>query len=204
MGIMIRNEARLVSQGYTQEEEIDYDEVFAPVTRIEAIRVYKVEKALYGLHQASRAWYETLLTYLLDNEFQRGKIDKTIFIKRDKDQVNAKVSHLYAVKRIFRYLNSGPTESVTDEAVHKELGDSLGRRIDAIDQDEDITLVNVQDDAEMFDVNDLGGKDVFVAEQEVVSTTATTVTTEEITLAQALEALKTSKPKRTGLIFKSH
>ncbi|GJX14660.1 ribonuclease H-like domain-containing protein [Tanacetum coccineum] len=45
-------------------------------------RVYKVEKALYGLHQAPRAWYETLSTYLLDNEFQRGKIDKTLFIKR--------------------------------------------------------------------------------------------------------------------------
>ncbi|GJV93356.1 putative ribonuclease H-like domain-containing protein [Tanacetum coccineum] len=49
-------------------------------------RVYKVEKALYGLHQAPRAWYETLSTYLLDNEFQRGKIDKTLFIKRYKDE----------------------------------------------------------------------------------------------------------------------
>ncbi|GJZ51199.1 putative ribonuclease H-like domain-containing protein, partial [Tanacetum coccineum] len=47
-------------------------------------RVYKVEKALYGLHQSPRAWYETLSTYLLDNGFQRGKIDKTLFIKRDK------------------------------------------------------------------------------------------------------------------------
>ncbi|GJY41166.1 putative ribonuclease H-like domain-containing protein [Tanacetum coccineum] len=50
-------------------------------------RVYKVEKALYGLHQARRAWYETLLTYLLDNGFQRGKIDKTLFIKRDKSDI---------------------------------------------------------------------------------------------------------------------
>ncbi|GJU85353.1 putative ribonuclease H-like domain-containing protein [Tanacetum coccineum] len=47
-------------------------------------RVYKVEKALYRLHQAPRAWYETLSTYVLDNEFQRGKIDKTLFIKRYK------------------------------------------------------------------------------------------------------------------------
>ncbi|GJY40231.1 retrovirus-related pol polyprotein from transposon TNT 1-94 [Tanacetum coccineum] len=115
-------------------EGIDYDEVFAPVARIEAIRlllayasfkefmvyqmdvksaflygkieeevyvcqlpgfedldfpdrVYKVEKALYGLHQAPRAWYETLLTYLLDNGFQRGKIEKTLFIRRDKGDI---------------------------------------------------------------------------------------------------------------------
>ncbi|GJU72318.1 putative ribonuclease H-like domain-containing protein [Tanacetum coccineum] len=130
-GIVIRNKARLVAQWYTQEEGIDYDEVFASVARIEAIRlflayasfkdfvvyqmdvksaflydkieeevyvcqppgfedpdfsdrVHKVEKALYRLHQAPRAWYETLLTYLLDNGFQRGKIDKNLFIKRHK------------------------------------------------------------------------------------------------------------------------
>ncbi|GKB86677.1 putative ribonuclease H-like domain-containing protein, partial [Tanacetum coccineum] len=50
-------------------------------------RVYKVEKALYGLHQAPRDWYETLSTYLLDNGFQRGKIDKTLFIKRHKGDI---------------------------------------------------------------------------------------------------------------------
>ncbi|GJX20588.1 putative ribonuclease H-like domain-containing protein [Tanacetum coccineum] len=39
-GIMVRNKARLIAQGYTQEEEIDYDEVFAPVARNEAIRLF--------------------------------------------------------------------------------------------------------------------------------------------------------------------
>nr|GEW97545.1 putative ribonuclease H-like domain-containing protein [Tanacetum cinerariifolium] len=133
-GIVVRNKERLVAQGYTQEEGIDYDKVFAPVARIEAIRlflayasfmgfivyqmdvksaflygtikeevyvcqppgfedphlpnkVYKVEKALYGLHQAPRAWYETLSTYLLENRFRRGIIDKTLFIKKDKDDI---------------------------------------------------------------------------------------------------------------------
>nr|GEV40757.1 hypothetical protein [Tanacetum cinerariifolium] len=45
-------------------------------------RVYKVEKAMYGLHQDPRAWYGTLSKYLLTNGFQRGIIDQTLFIRR--------------------------------------------------------------------------------------------------------------------------
>nr|GEX39022.1 ribonuclease H-like domain-containing protein [Tanacetum cinerariifolium] len=87
-----------------------------------------------------------------------------------------------------------------------------GRRIDA---DEDITMANDANN-EMFDVDNLGGEEVFVTGKndnvvkEVintaqVSTAATTViiTTEEITLAQALESLKNSKPKVKGIFFKS-
>nr|GEX01278.1 putative ribonuclease H-like domain-containing protein [Tanacetum cinerariifolium] len=50
-------------------------------------KVYKVKKALYGLHQALRAWYETLSTYLLNNGFKRGQTDKTLFIKRNKGDI---------------------------------------------------------------------------------------------------------------------
>nr|GEZ80611.1 uncharacterized mitochondrial protein AtMg00810-like [Tanacetum cinerariifolium] len=50
-------------------------------------KVYKVVKALYGLHQAPRAWYETLANCLLENGFQRGKIDQTLFIKRQKSDL---------------------------------------------------------------------------------------------------------------------
>ncbi|GJU59680.1 putative ribonuclease H-like domain-containing protein [Tanacetum coccineum] len=106
-GIMIRNKARLVAQSYTQEEGIDYDEMDVKSAflygKIEEEfyvyqppwfedpefldRVYKVERALYGLHQAPRAWYETLSTYLLENGFQRGHIDKTLLIKRVKGDI---------------------------------------------------------------------------------------------------------------------
>ncbi|GJV84006.1 putative ribonuclease H-like domain-containing protein [Tanacetum coccineum] len=102
-GIVIKNKARLVAQGYTQEEGIDYDESAFLYGKIEEEvyvcqplgfedpyfpnRVYKVEKTLYGLYQAPRAWYETLSTYLLYNGFQRGKIDKTLFIRREKGDI---------------------------------------------------------------------------------------------------------------------
>ncbi|GKB42010.1 putative ribonuclease H-like domain-containing protein [Tanacetum coccineum] len=50
-------------------------------------KVYKVDKALYGLHQAPRAWYETLDNYLLSNGFKRGMIDQTLFIKKQKGDI---------------------------------------------------------------------------------------------------------------------
>nr|GEY20859.1 putative ribonuclease H-like domain-containing protein [Tanacetum cinerariifolium] len=50
-------------------------------------KVYKVEKALYGLHQTPKAWYEKFSTNLLENRFRRGIIDKTLFIKKDKGDI---------------------------------------------------------------------------------------------------------------------
>ncbi|GJR25864.1 hypothetical protein Tco_1102096 [Tanacetum coccineum] len=129
--------------------------------------------------------------------------------KKDRSRTH-KLKRLYKVGLTARVKSSGDEEALGKDASKQ------GRRINAIDADEDITLVNVQDDAdnEMFDVNILNGEEVFIAGQnknvveEVVdvaqvSTTATTVTitTEEITLAQALKALKTSKPKVKGIVF---
>nr|GEW38442.1 putative reverse transcriptase domain-containing protein [Tanacetum cinerariifolium] len=47
-------------------------------------KIYKVVKALHGLHQDLRAWSETLANYLLENGFQRGNIEQTLFIKKQK------------------------------------------------------------------------------------------------------------------------
>nr|GEY49106.1 putative ribonuclease H-like domain-containing protein [Tanacetum cinerariifolium] len=71
----------------TIEEEVYVNQPLGFVDPEFPDRVYKVKKALYGLHQALRAWYETLYTYLLDNGFRRGTIDKTLFIKKIKDDI---------------------------------------------------------------------------------------------------------------------
>nr|GFA65683.1 retrovirus-related Pol polyprotein from transposon TNT 1-94 [Tanacetum cinerariifolium] len=149
-GIVVRNKARLVAQGHRQEEGIDYDEVFAPVARIEAIRlflafclymgfmvyqidvksaflyeeieeevyvtqpkgfkdphnpkhVYRVVKALYGLHQAPRVWYARLSTFLLKHHYKRGTIDKPLFIKKDSRHII--LVQLYVDDIIFGFTN---------------------------------------------------------------------------------------------------
>nr|GEY78939.1 hypothetical protein [Tanacetum cinerariifolium] len=120
-GIVIRNKARLVAQGHTQEEGIDYEEVFAPFARIEAIqevyvcqppgfedpdypdKVYKMVKTLYGRNQALKAWYETLANYLLENGFQRGKIEQILFIKKQKGDIL--LVHVYVDDIIFGSTN---------------------------------------------------------------------------------------------------
>ncbi|GJS63559.1 putative ribonuclease H-like domain-containing protein [Tanacetum coccineum] len=94
-GFVVRNKSRLVAQGYTQEEGIDYDKVFAPVARIEAIMLFLAYASfmgfiMYQMDVKSAFLYgtiedEMLSTYLLKNGYRRGTIDKTLFIKKDRD-----------------------------------------------------------------------------------------------------------------------
>ncbi|GJT33937.1 retrovirus-related pol polyprotein from transposon TNT 1-94 [Tanacetum coccineum] len=130
LGGILKNKARLVARSYRQEEGIDFEESFAPVARLEAIRiflafaahmnmvvyqmdvktaflngnlreevyvsqpdgfvdkdkpnhVYKLKKALYGLKQAPRAWYDMLSSFLISQDFSKGSVDPTLFIRRD-------------------------------------------------------------------------------------------------------------------------
>nr|GEX03737.1 retrovirus-related Pol polyprotein from transposon TNT 1-94 [Tanacetum cinerariifolium] len=130
LGGILKNKARLVARGYHQEEGIDFEESFASVARLEAIRnflayaahknivvyqmdvktvflngnmrkevyvsqsdgfvdpdnpnhVYKLKKALYGLKQAPRVWFDMLSSFLISQDFSKGLVDPTLFIRRN-------------------------------------------------------------------------------------------------------------------------
>ncbi|GJT63152.1 hypothetical protein Tco_1006685 [Tanacetum coccineum] len=167
-------------------------------------------------HDELMALCTTLQKKVLDLEKTKtAKDNETDSLKKRVKKLEKKDrSRTRKLKRLYKVGLTARVESSSDEEDLGEDASKQGRRINAIDADEDITLVNVQDDAEMFDVDDLGGEEVFVAGQNEnvvekvvdaaqVSTAATivTITTEEITLAQALKALKTSKPKVKGIVF---
>ncbi|GJS78687.1 retrovirus-related pol polyprotein from transposon TNT 1-94 [Tanacetum coccineum] len=130
LGGILKNKARLVARCYRQEEGIDFEESFASVARLEAIRnflafaahmnmvvyqidvktmflngnmreevyvsqpdgfmdkdnpnhVYKQKKALYRLKQAPHTWYDMLSSFLISQDFSKGSVDPTLFIRRD-------------------------------------------------------------------------------------------------------------------------
>ncbi|GJZ72363.1 retrovirus-related pol polyprotein from transposon TNT 1-94 [Tanacetum coccineum] len=133
---------------------IDFEESFTPVARLEAIRIFlafaahmnmvvyqmdvktaflNAKKALYGLKQAPCAWYDMLSSFLISQNFSKGSVDPTLFIRRDGKELLLWIlpwwrnpnwirikkgkllihhtimarpteKHLNTVKRIFRYL----------------------------------------------------------------------------------------------------
>nr|GEW00805.1 uncharacterized mitochondrial protein AtMg00810-like [Tanacetum cinerariifolium] len=108
-GIVVKNKAILVAQGHTQEEGIDHDEVFAPVARIEDIRLFLAyasfkDFVVYQMDVKSAFLYEKI-----EEEAPRAWPDITFVVCAcARFQVTPKTSHLHAVKRIFRYLKGQP------------------------------------------------------------------------------------------------
>nr|GEW83300.1 hypothetical protein [Tanacetum cinerariifolium] len=166
LGGILKNKAHLVARGYRQEEGIDFEESFASVGKLEAIRiflayaahknmvvyhmdvktaflngnlreevyvsqsdefvdqdnpnhVYKLKKALYGLKQAPHAWYDTLSLFLISQDFSKGSVDPTLFIRRngndllfkskldeDKDEKAVDPSHYHGMIGTLLYLTA--------------------------------------------------------------------------------------------------
>nr|GEW98203.1 hypothetical protein [Tanacetum cinerariifolium] len=147
LGGIIKNKARLVARGYRQEEGIDFEESFAPVARLEAIRiflafashmnmvvyqmnvktaflnsnlreevyvsqpngfvdtdnpnhVYKLKKALYGLKQTPHVWYDMLSSFLISQDFSKGSVDPTLFIRREGKEL---LMSKYALESLNKY-----------------------------------------------------------------------------------------------------
>ncbi|GJV86335.1 retrovirus-related pol polyprotein from transposon TNT 1-94, partial [Tanacetum coccineum] len=101
---VLKNKARLVAQGFRQEEGFDFEESIAPVARIEVIHIFvanaahnnmiiyqmdvkmaflngELKKALYGLKQAPSVWYDMLSSFLISQQFSKGAIDPTLFTR---------------------------------------------------------------------------------------------------------------------------
>ncbi|KAK0603399.1 hypothetical protein LWI29_004559 [Acer saccharum] len=163
-GNIVRNKARLVAQVYSQIEGIDFEETFAPVARLESIRlllsiscvhkfklhqmdvksaflngflqekvfveqpkgfvdahhpnhVYRLKKALYGLKQAPRAWYERLTQFLVDNNYTRGSVDKTLFIKKENDELF--IAQIYVDDIVFGSTNNTKVQQFVDVMSHE-------------------------------------------------------------------------------------
>nr|GEV52736.1 hypothetical protein [Tanacetum cinerariifolium] len=107
LGGILNNKARLVARGYRQKKGIDFEESFAPVARLQAIRIFLafaahkniavyqmdvktaflnvnlLKKSLYGLKQGPRTWYDMLSSFLKSQDFSKGSVDPTLFICRN-------------------------------------------------------------------------------------------------------------------------
>ena len=222
LGEVVRNKARLVAQGYCQEEGIDFEETFAPVARLEAIRillafanhnnfklfqmdvksaflngfvkeevfvkqpplfedmkfpnhVYKLKKALYGLKQAPRAWYDRLRSYLLQSNFEIGKVDTTLFIKKNKNDIQ--LVQVYVDDIIFGSTNPDMNKEFSDimtkefEMSHMgELNFFLGLQIKQLDNGTFISQEKyARDLVNKFGMTTASGKATPMATNEALS-----------------------------------
>nr|GEU65904.1 copia protein [Tanacetum cinerariifolium] len=100
--IVIKNEARLVAQGYNQQEAIDYDETFAPVARLEAIRIF-----------LAFATYMNFILYQMDvkSVFLNGKLKEEVYVKQPLGFESSEFpNHVCKLDKAFYELKQAPQE----------------------------------------------------------------------------------------------
>nr|GEV02886.1 hypothetical protein [Tanacetum cinerariifolium] len=100
----VENKSRFVAKGYGQDEGIEFEESFALVARLKAVRifmaypdgfvdpdipnhVYRLKKALYGLREAPKAWYDNLSSFLIEHHFTKGIVYPILFTRRHGDDI---------------------------------------------------------------------------------------------------------------------
>ncbi|GJY73354.1 retrovirus-related pol polyprotein from transposon TNT 1-94, partial [Tanacetum coccineum] len=145
-GRVLKNKARLVAQGFKQEG-IHFEESFAPVARIEAIRifianaahknmtiyqkddnpshVYKLKKALYGLKQAPRAWYYMLSSFLISQHLSKGAVDPTLFIRQARNDLL--LVQIYVDNIIFASTNTAMCNEFANQITTKFKMSMMGK-----------------------------------------------------------------------------
>ena len=99
-GNVIRNKARLVVKGYCQEEGIDYDETFAPVARLDSVRIFLA----YAAHK-------NFDVYQMDVKcaFLNGEIEETVYVEQPPGFVNDKFpNHCYLLNKAVYGLKQAP------------------------------------------------------------------------------------------------
>ncbi|CAM9712821.1 unnamed protein product, partial [Choristocarpus tenellus] len=82
---ILKRKARLVARGYTQIPGIDVHNTFAPVSRLGLPRVYCLNKALYGLQQAPRAWHQTLHHTLTSLHLTPSAVDPHVYTRGEAE-----------------------------------------------------------------------------------------------------------------------
>nr|GEW93451.1 copia protein [Tanacetum cinerariifolium] len=218
-GIMIRNKARLVAQGHTQEECIDYDEVFAPLERIEAIRLFLAYASFMGFMtvvatSSTKAEYVATASccaqvlwsqnQLLDYGCSVGKdkIAQELEILRLKKRVKKlkkqRTSKSSGLKRLRKVGTSQRVESFTETIMGAQEDASKQRgKIAKIDAGEDITLVDMETQVDLGaelqgrkDDDNAATKDVSVAEPTVFDEEEVTMT-----MVQTLIKMKAEKAR---------
>ncbi|GKB43269.1 retrovirus-related pol polyprotein from transposon TNT 1-94, partial [Tanacetum coccineum] len=115
-GGVLNNKARLIDQGFKQEEGINFEKSFAPVARIEAILIF-LKKALYGLKQAPRAWYDMLSSFLISQQFSKGAVDPTLFTRHAGNDIL--LVQIYVDDIIFASTNTAMCNEFANQMTNK-------------------------------------------------------------------------------------
>ncbi|GJX56770.1 retrovirus-related pol polyprotein from transposon TNT 1-94, partial [Tanacetum coccineum] len=159
-GIAIKNKARLVAQGYSKKEEIDYDETFSPIARLEAIRIF-----------LSFSIYMNFIVYQMDvkNACLNGKLKEEVYVKQPPGFESSEFPNhvckldkaIYGLKQAPRAWYETLSAYLTE---HKFVRDKQSEKGISINQEK-----YVKDLLKKYDINSLSVKTPKVPKRKITS-----------------------------------